>query len=142
MGSGCDQDCRGVRRYQETQDASAVRDVLDDVPTLGYLFTPAATGYSVKYAWKEGRQEHDRMVFLVTPGLKTRSPVLWEEKNPGERPFTVVELHWDGDDAVVKRSLGAPISVENDVLALEDYDAVPAFALVADKTPYYYLDQS
>src|SRR5690606_10809528 len=95
--------------YLDNQDEKVFLDVLDDIPTQGYLFTAAATGYTVKYAWKEETAEHDRMVFLVTPGLKTRNPVLWQEPNSDGRPFTLVELHWEGDQAVVKTSLDAPI---------------------------------
>src|SRR5690606_25170113 len=101
-----------------------------------------ASGYTVKYAWKEESEDADRMVFLVTPGLKTRNPVLWKTPNTDERPFTLVELHWEGEEAVMKTSLDTGISSEGGLLQLENFDSAPAFADMADNTPYYYSNRS
>src|SRR5690606_22290050 len=98
--------------YSESEDSDAFLKALEGVPTQGYLFTAAASGYTVKYAWKEESEDADRMVFLVTPALKTRNPVLWKTPNTDERPFTLVELHWEGEEAVMKTSLDTGISSE------------------------------
>src|SRR5690606_4142744 len=56
----------GYRQYASSQDAEAFLKLLEQQTSLGYLFTSAATGYSVKYAWVEqsGGGADERMVFL------------------------------------------------------------------------------
>lgn len=129
-------------QYLEDMDEAAFLEALAQQPTQGYLFTAAATGYTIKYAWKEESADSDRMVFLVTPGLKTRNPVLWQEPNRDGSPFTLVELHWEGEEAVMKSSLDAPIAAAGGILELENFEAAPVFADMEDSTPYYYAEQS
>ena len=126
--------------YQENSDPEALQEALQSQETLGYLFTQAATGYTIKYAWQD--EAAGSMVFLVTPALKTRSPVLWETPNQDPAPFTLVELHWDGDQAVMKSSLDSGIAVEHGRLQLESFEQAEAFATLEDSTPYYLRQQS
>lgn len=133
------------RDYSEEGDGETFVSVLREQETLGYLFTKAATGYAIKYATRDTTADGaTRMVFLITPALKTRNPVLWEVTNDDPAPFTLVELHWqDEENAVMKTSLDGEITVnEEGRLVLEGYSMLPVFANMEDSTPYYLRDQS
>ena len=132
---------QAIQDYQADQDAEALQKALAEQPTLGYLFTEAATGYWIKYAYQEegANPDNQRMVFLVTPALKTRNPMLWQESNNQPHPYTVVEMEWAEGQATVKTSLGSEVVVDevSGNLELQDFDSAELFALMEDSTPYY-----
>lgn len=126
------------RAYTTGQDHAAFGKFLQQQDTAGYLFTKAATGYTVKYAWQDSASPDQRMVLLVTPGLKTRNPYMWKQANNDPAPFSLVEIRWQGDEAIVKTSLDTPIEINADgLLQLQDYAAAATFATLRDNTPYY-----
>jgi hypothetical protein len=129
------------RKYADSQDHAAFQTFLQQQETKGYLFTKAATGYTIKYAWQDPAAEEEdsqRMVLLVTPALKTRNPYMWKTANGAPAPFSVVELRFDGDEATVKTSLEAEVEVAADGhLQLQDFAGATSFATVRDATPYY-----
>lgn len=126
------------RAYTTSQDHTAFSKFLQQQDTRGYLFTKAATGYTVKYAWQDPASPDQRMVLLVTPGLKTRNPYMWKAANHDPAPFTLVEIRWQGDEAIVKTSLDASIEINADgLLQLQDYEGAATFATLRDNTPYY-----
>lgn len=126
------------RAWMTSADHAAFGAFLAQQDTRGYLFTKAATGYTVKYAWQDTGSPGQPMVLLVTPGLKTRNPYLWKTANDDPAPFSLLEIRWSGDDAIVKSSLEAPIEINADgLLQLQDFDAAATFATLHDNTPYY-----
>jgi len=126
------------RTWTTSQDHAAFDKFLQQQDTKGYLFTKAATGYTVKYAWQDSASPDQRMVLLVTPGLKTRNPYMWKSANSNPAPFTLVEIRWQGDEAIMKTSLDASIEINADgLLQLQNYDDAATFATVRDNTPYY-----
>jgi hypothetical protein len=127
---------QAFREYLEQKDAQAFDKTIQEQQSRGYLFTKAAAGYSVKYAWQD-QNNSDRIVLLVTPALKTRNPYLWKEQNQSEEPFSVLELRKQGEELTVKTSLDSAVVV-NDVgqLQLQDYDNASVFATLKEQRSY------
>ncbi len=126
------------RQYEEDEDLEAFLGVVDSQDTRGYLFTSAATGYRIKYAWKQDMENNQVMHFLVTPGLKTRNPYLWETPNDSSPAFSLVQVELNDEVGVAKSSLdGEIVFNEQGKLQLESFEALPQFATLEDSTPYY-----
>lgn len=126
------------RQYNQDDDLDAFLEVVEAQDTRGYLFTAAATGYRIKYAWQEETDNGRMMHFLVMPGLKTRNPYLWQVPNNDSPEFTLVQVRLDRDTGVAKTSLeGGIVSNEQGKLALDRFDEISLFATVKDSTPYY-----
>ena len=120
--------------YAASQDHRAFEQFLQQQETQGYLFTNSVTGYTVKYAWQDESSPDRRTVLLVTPALKTRNPYMWKSANNNPAPFSLVEVRWNGDEAVMKTSLDVPVDA-NGLLQLQDYAAAGVFATLGDGTP-------
>jgi hypothetical protein len=126
------------RQFREDDDLESFLGAVAAQDTQGYLFTAAATGYRIKYAWQEDTGDGQMMHFLVTPGLKTRNPYLWNTPNNDSPEFTLVQVRLDADSGVVKTSLDGGITInEAGKLVLERFDDLSLFATVEDSTPYY-----
>jgi hypothetical protein len=131
------------RNYLANQDHEALQKVLFAEETAGYLFTRAATGYTVKYAWQDADSADGRTVLVVTPALKTRNPYMWKQANNDPAPFTLLELRWQGEEAVLKTSLDAAIEITADgKLQLQGWDSAATFGRLKDDTPYYLKGRS
>jgi hypothetical protein len=125
-------------RYLDTQDHTAFQVFLQSQDTQGYLFTKAATGHTIKYAWQDAEGADQRMVLLLTPALKARTPNMWNTPNNDLAPFSLVEVRLDGDQAVMKTSLETAIETDADGrLQLQDFDGTAEFGRLRDATPYY-----
>ena len=129
------------KKYAGTQDHEAFNVFLQQQDTQGYLFTKAATGHTIKYAWQQQNSDGERMVLLITPALKARTPHMWNTPNNDPAPFSLLEVRVDGDQAVMKSSLEAPIeSNAEGRLQLQDFKGAAEFARLTDATPYYLKD--
>lgn len=127
-----------LRQYQNDQDHAAFASFLREQQTRGYVFSKEATGYTIKYAWQDPA-DAGRMVFVVTPGLKTLNPYLWKTRNDDRAPFTVLEARSQGDTVVLKTSLESDVELVADgsSLQLQGFDSAPTFARLQDNRPYY-----
>ncbi len=131
------------QRYTQNHDHNAFQVFLQQQETQGYLFTKAATGHSIKYAWQDTGSERPRMVLLVTPALKSRTPNLWKTPNEDPAPFSLIEVQLEGDQAVMKTSLETAIETDADGrLRLQDFEQAADFARLRDATPYYLKDSA
>lgn len=129
------------QHYAQNQDHMAFQVFLQQQETKGYLFTKAATGHSIKYAWQDPDSERPRMVLLVTPALKARTPNLWKTPNKDPAPFSLIEVQLQGDLAVMKTSLETGIEAgANGHLQLQNFEETADFAHLRDATPYYLKD--
>jgi hypothetical protein len=129
--------------YTRNHDHNAFNAFLQQQETQGYLFTKAATGHSIKYAWQDEDSERPRMVLLVTPALKSRTPNLWKTPNSDPAPFSLIEVQLEGDQAVMKTSLETAIETDADGrLQLRDFEQAADFARLRDATPYYLKDSA
>jgi hypothetical protein len=130
------------QKYAGTQDHEAFNVFLQQQDTQGYLFTKAATGHTIKYAWEQQNSDGQRMVLLITPALKARTPHMWNTPNTDPAPFSLVEVRVDGDQAVMKSSLETGIETSAaGRLQLQDFSGTAEFARLTDATPYYLRDQ-
>lgn len=126
------------RQYRQDDDLETFLKTLEDQDTRGYLFTAAATGYRIKYAWKTQNEDGQMMHFLVMPGLKTRNPYMWQTPNNDAPEYTLVQVQLDKESGVAKSSLdGEIVFNEQGKLALDRFDQLKMFATVRDSTPYY-----
>jgi hypothetical protein len=130
------------RQFQADQNAEPLTQLLQRQTTQGYVFTREATGYTIKYAWQSEDALDRRLVLLVTPGLKTRNPYLWKQRNDATA-FSVLEVRWQGEEALVTSSTDYPIGLDlQGRLELLDDSAQKVFARVRDATPYYLRERS
>jgi|GEM_PF-605732 hypothetical protein len=127
------------QEYQASQDHQGFSKFIKEQPTRGYVFSKEATGYTIKYAWQDPAASDQHMVFVVTPALKTLNPYLWKRRNDSIAPFSVLDVKFDGDNAVVKSSLDSEVAVSADgkSLLLQSPEATEPFAVLQDNTPYY-----
>jgi hypothetical protein len=126
------------RKYEQDGDMEAFVNILEEQPTKAYLFSSAATGYSIRYAWQDPNARDKRMIFMVTPGLKTRNPYMWEHPNQDSKAFSLVEIRGTDHEMDMKSSLEAPIELaDGDILQLQGFEDAGLFASLADSTPYY-----
>ena len=126
--------------FQENNDVEAFIDILEQQDTRGYIFTSAATGYRIKYAWQDNSNDESSMLFIVTPALKTRNPYLWH--NPGNEAdgFSLVEVQLvdAGESGVAKISQDGTITTNaQGRLVLDNFENVDLFASMHEDTPYY-----
>ena len=130
-------------KYLNSQDHQAFNVFLQQQDTQGYLFTKAATGHTVKYAWQQSNDDGSRMVLLVTPALKARTPHMWKTPNENPAPFSLVELRMEGEQVVMKTSLEGAIGSGSDGrLQLQDFNGTAEFGRLTDATPYYLKNQN
>jgi hypothetical protein len=62
---------------------------------------------------------------------------MWKQANNSATPFTVLELRFTGDEAVMKNSLDTPVEINAaGKLQLQNFAAAPPFASMRDDTPY------
>ena len=134
---------KNYQQYMDNHNNEAFLKYIKGRQTLGYIFSKEATGYTIKYAWKDPANGN-HMVFAVTPGLTTLNPYMWKSKNDKQPDFSIIEVKYDGDDAVFKTSLDSPVEISGDgtVLTLKDYNKASRFAVMEDNTPYYLKEKS
>ena len=71
-------------------------DALQKLPRVGYFRTPNSIGYDLHYSQRTDLPDHGEQVVLITD----RYINFWEAANRPrtiDYPFTVIELHIDGD---------------------------------------------
>ena len=100
-------------------------DALRDLPRVGYLRTPESLGYDLHYARQMPGEDGGRRIVLITD----RPIGFWEARNRPrtiEYPFTLIEMRLDGDGrGEGKLSIATKITLNGDVLVLEDYANQP-----------------
>ena len=100
-------------------------DALRDLPRVGYLRTPDSIGYDLRYARQMPGEDGGRRIVLITD----RPIGFWEARNRPrtiDYPFTLVEMRIDGDGrGEGKLSIATKITLNGDVLVLEDYANQP-----------------
>ena len=92
-----------------------IEDALQELQTVGFIWTGGSLGYALKYAHRTEVDDGGERIVLVTDRPLGR----WDRNGPwtgsdGSQPaaaaFTVVELHLDAEDqGEGKMSVGAPI---------------------------------
>lgn len=126
------------KQYKKDDDLDAFLAILEAQDTRGYLFTAAATGYRIKYAWQEDAARGKVMHFLITPGLKTRNPYLWNTPNNESPAFSLVQIALKDEEGVAKTSMeGEIVFNAGGKLHLDAFENLAVFSTMEDSTPYY-----
>lgn len=111
---------------------SALLAALQEAPTIGYLWTSEAVGYSLRYAYRVQLSDGGERIVLATDRrLGAANPQLWQPVGsaaPTDYPFTVIELRLNrAGQGEGKASLTAKVTADNEAktIALEGYAAAP-----------------
>jgi hypothetical protein len=109
------------------------KEVAAAMPTVGYLWTSASAGYSIRYAYKvppatDGSQ---RIILVTDRKLGAWSPDVWKPvaaATADDRPFSVIELRvnragqGEGKTSLTTKAVVDPASKS---IALDNYAAQP-----------------
>ena len=112
-------------------------------PTVGFIWSDAPTGYSIKYAWRaspapsrvEGSPNSPERVVLVTERRLGANATSWPAPvaSAVDAQFTVVEMRMDGKGiGEAKSSLSSPVVVDAaaNTLAIDKYADAPVLLKV------------
>ena len=109
------------------------KEVAGAMPTVGYLWTSASAGYSIRYAYKiTGTDGGQRIILMTDRKLGAWSPEVWKPSaagvTPDEKPFSIIELRVNkAGQGEGKTSLTTKVTFEaaTKSIALENYAAQP-----------------
>ena len=102
-------------------------DVLKDLPEVGYFKTPESLAYDLRYAQRTPLPDGGERVVLATD----RNVQFWElagSSRTADYPFTVIELHIDGDGrGEGKMSVATKVIADkkNNTVVLENWGTQP-----------------
>lgn len=118
---------------QAAGEDEALESALQDLQTVGFIWTGGSLGYALKYAHRTGNEDGGERIVLLTDRPLGR----WDRSGPwtgsdGSPPaaaaFTVVELRLDAEDqGEGKMSVDAPIefNAPAGTVGLADYPSAP-----------------
>ena len=108
------------------------KEVAAAMPTVGYLWTSASAGYSIRYAYRvTGTDGGQRIILLTDRKLGAWNPDAWKPTtagSPDENSFSVIELRLNkAGQGEGKTSLTTKVTFEaaTKSIALENYAAQP-----------------
>lgn len=108
------------------------KEVAAAMPTVGYLWTSASAGYSIRYAYRiQGSDGGQRIILLTDRKLGAWSPDAWKPTaagTPDPNSFSVIELRLNrAGQGEGKTSLTTKVTFEaaSKSIALENYAAQP-----------------
>ena len=108
------------------------KEVAGAMPTVGYLWTSASAGYSIRYAYRiPGADGGQRIILLTDRKLGAWSPDTWKPVaagTPDPSSFSVIELRVNkAGQGEGKTSLTTKVTFEaaTKSIALENYAAQP-----------------
>jgi len=107
----------------------ALTTAITKAPTIGYIWTDEATGYSIKYAYRLPLPAGGERVVLATSRVLGGGSIQWKPSEPTtEYEFTIIELRLNAKGlGEGKTSLTSKVVVDKEAktLALENYAAAP-----------------
>jgi len=107
----------------------ALTSAIAKAPTIGYIWTDEATGYSIKYAYRLPLPAGGERVVLATSRVLGGGSIQWKLSEPTtEYEFTIIELRLNAKGlGEGKTSLTSKVVVDKEAstLALENYAAAP-----------------
>jgi hypothetical protein len=109
------------------------KEVAGAMPTVGYLWTSASAGYSIRYAYRiQGADGGQRIILLTDRKLGAWSPEAWKPTaataTPDPNSFSVIELRVNrAGQGEGKTSLTTKVTFEaaTKSIVLENYAAQP-----------------
>lgn len=124
-------------------DAATISDALQELQTVGYIWTGGALGYALKYTHRTELPDGGEHIVLVTDrplGRWDRNGP-WRDGDTDPRDFTVVELRLDAEgNGEGRMSLAAPLVVdaEQQTVGLGGDEAIPVHLENARREPLPY----
>ena len=110
---------------------STLAAALEEIPTVGYLWSSEVAGYALRYAGKVASPDGGERIILITDRRLGNANDLWKPAGPGDATkyeFSVIELRLnakgDGEGRTSLTGKVAPDSAAK-ILAPENYDALP-----------------
>ena len=131
----------GAMAYDD--GAETISDALQDLQTVGYIWTGGALGYALKYTHRTELPDGGEHIVLVTDrplGRWDRNGP-WRDGDTEPRDFTVVEIRLDAEgNGEGRMSLAAPlvIDAEQQTVGLGGDDSGPAHLENAEREPLPY----
>jgi hypothetical protein len=124
-------------------DAATISDALQELQTVGYIWTGGALGYALKYTHRTELPDGGEHIVLVTdrPLGRWDRAGPWRDGDTEPRDFTVVEIRLDaGGNGEGRMSLAAPLVVdaEQQTVGLGGDGAGPAHLENAVREPLPY----
>lgn len=108
------------------------KEVANAMPTVGYLWTSASAGYSIRYAYRTtGSDGSQRIILLTDRKLGAWTPDAWKPTaagTPDESSFSLIELRVNrAGQGEGKTSLTTKVTFDaaTKSIALENYAAQP-----------------
>ena len=96
-------------------DGETVSDALQELQTVGFIWTGGSLGYALKYAYRTEDADGGEHLVLVTDrplGLWERTGP-WRDGDTEPRDFTVVDLRLDAEgDGEGRMSLASPLVID------------------------------
>jgi hypothetical protein len=110
---------------------STLAAALEQIPTVGYLWSSEVAGYALRYAGKVASSDGGERIILITDRRLGNANDLWKPAAPGAPStyeFSVIELRLgakgDGEGKTSLTGKVAPDSAAK-ILTPENYDALP-----------------
>jgi hypothetical protein len=110
---------------------STLAAALEQIPTVGYLWSSEVAGYALRYAGKVTGPDGGERIILITDRRLGNANDLWKPAAPATASafeFSVLELRLNAKgDGEGKTSLTGKVTPDTaaKILALENYDALP-----------------
>jgi len=121
--------CAKAKSPKPITPIEALTTALVKAPTIGYIWTDEATGYSIKYAYRLPLPAGGERIVLATSRALGGGSIQWKPTEPAtDYEFTVIELRLNAKGlGEGKTSLTSKVIVDNDAktLAIENYTAAP-----------------
>ncbi len=111
--------------------ASTLATALEQIPTVGYLWSSEVAGYALRYAGKVTGPDGGDRIILITDRRLGNANDLWKPAEPGAASpyeFSVIELRLNAKgDGEGKTSLTGKVAPDTaaKILTPENYDALP-----------------
>jgi hypothetical protein len=111
--------------------ASTLATALEQIPTVGYLWSSEVAGYALRYAGKVTGPDGGDRIILITDRRLGNENDLWKPAEPGAASpyeFSVIELRLNAKgDGEGKTSLTGKVAPDSaaKILTPENYDALP-----------------
>jgi len=121
----------GAAEPEQTTPVEAVADLLQQAPTLGYIWTDSSAGHSIRHAERSALPGGGERIILATRARLDEHTGDWTPTGSAEPTgyeFTLIELRLDADGTGEGRSsLTTEVALEDatGALALTDYAAAP-----------------
>ncbi len=120
-----------MKRRRPATPESTLAAALEQIPTVGYLWSSEVAGYALRYAGKVAGPDGGERIILITDRRLGNANDLWKPAAPGTPSayeFSVIELRLNSKgEGEGKTSLTGKVTPDSaaKILTPENYDALP-----------------